>query len=380
VPRMLFATAELRQSRLRFGALTAGAGLLVFVLLFQQALLGTVLDGMSGALARQSAPVLVYARDAQRSFLGSLVLPEQLEAVAAESGVADAAELGVVQLSFQPQGSPDRLNVSLLGYRPDRPGRPLSVDSGRLPDGPGEVVASVEDAHGRYGVGDTITIIPGGQPLEVVGLTRGARWSVGPTLWAPWDTYGDVVRAALPDTPRVLPALVAVQPAAGTSPASLAAQLNHRFPELEALTREEAVASAPGRGAVQAAFGVVMGLAYLVVAVVVGFFFLTMTLSKEASVTTLRAIGATGGYLVRCLLVQVGTVTAGALLLGVGLLAATVPPMRGVLPLEVDVAMLARTLFPAVGVALAGSLAPIRRTLRCDPATILTRQSLAGPG
>jgi hemin transport system permease protein len=362
---VLFATAELRRARLRFGALTLGAGLLVFVLLLQQALLGTVLDGMSGALARQSAPVLVYARDAQRSFLGSIVLPDQVAAVADVPGVADAAQLGVAQLSFQPQGRAERVNLSLLGYQPNRAGVPGALSSGRMPAAPDEVVASGEDARGHYAIGDTITIVPGNRTLQVVGLTRGARWSVGPTLWVPWDGYVATVEAALPDATQVLPALVTVQPEAGTAPARLAAELNDRFPELEALTREEAVASAPGRDAVQAAFGVVMGLAYLVVAVVVGFFFLTLTLTKEASVTTLRAVGATGTYLVRCLLLQVGLVTVGALGVGVLLLGAAVLWLRGsVLPVEVD---------------LATALAPIRRTLRCDPSTILTRQTLAGP-
>ena len=75
---MLFARAELARSKLRFGLLTLGAGLLVFVLLFQQLLLGTVLDGMTGAIAHQSAPVLVLARQAQRSVTGSLVPPSAI--------------------------------------------------------------------------------------------------------------------------------------------------------------------------------------------------------------------------------------------------------------------------------------------------------------
>src|SRR5919106_3879436 len=102
---MLFATAELGRSKTRFGFLTLGAGLLVFVLLFQQALLTAVLDGMSGALRNQSGPVLVYARQAQRSFAGSLVTPQQLAEVKAVPGVADAAELAVTLLTYQPTGS-----------------------------------------------------------------------------------------------------------------------------------------------------------------------------------------------------------------------------------------------------------------------------------
>jgi len=384
----LFATAELRRSRGRFGLLMAGAGLLVFVLLFQQALLSAVLDGMTGALERQSGTVLVYAREAQRSFVGSLVLPEQLAAIAEAPGVEDAAELGIASLSYRPAGSGtavdgERVNVSLIGYQPGRAGTPAGLDEGRMPEAPDEVVATVEDTvAGKYAVGDTVTVEPGGRPLTVVGMVRGARWAISPTLWVPWEGYVETVMAATPDLPQVLASVVAVRPAVQGpgGAAALAADLNRAFPDLEAVTREEAAATAPGLREVRAAFGLVQGLAYLVVAVVVGFFFLSMTLVKEPSVTVLRAVGADASYLVRCLLLQVGVVTAGAMVIGVLFLAVSMPLVRSVVVVELDVVLLARTLGPAVGVALLGALPAVRRTVQVDPATILTRQSLAGPG
>src|SRR4029450_12064210 len=109
---MLFATAELRRSRARFGSLTVGAGLLVFVLLFQQALLAAVLDGMTGAITNQSGPVLVFAREARPSLGGSLIPPDQQAQVTAAPGVADAAELATTLLSFRAPGDDELVNVS----------------------------------------------------------------------------------------------------------------------------------------------------------------------------------------------------------------------------------------------------------------------------
>jgi len=380
VPRALFATAELGRSKARFGILTVGAGLLVFVLLFQQALLAAVLDGMSGALTHQSGPVLVYAREAQRSFAGSLVTPDQQAAVAASPGVADASELAVILLSYRPPDGDERINVSVIGYRPDRAGTPLGLSVGRLPGAADEVVASAEDAAGRFGVGDTVTIEPGGTPLRVVGLTRGGRWAVGPTLWVLWDTYEQLVRLAVPDAPVVLASVLAVEPEAGVPADQLAGELNRRFPALEALSREEAAATTPGRDAVRAAFMAVMALGYLVVAVVIGFFFLTMTLHKEPSITLLRAIGARGSYLARGLLLQVAVVTLGGLAVGVGLLLVTAPLVRSTVPVHVDLAVMARTAVPALAVALVGAIPPMRRTLRTDPFAVVSRPSLGGVG
>jgi putative ABC transport system permease protein len=377
---MLFATAELRRSRARFGFLTVGAGLLVFVLLFQQALLAAVLDGMTGAITHQSGPVLVYAREAQRSFGGSLITPDQQAAVASSPSVADAAELATTLLSYQAPGGGDELvNVSVIGFRAGRPGAPTGLSSGRLPEQPGEAVVSSEDAVG-FGIGDVLTIEPGGVPVEVVGLTTGGRYNVGPTLWTPWETYDQLVRLATPDTVIVLPSVLAVDPAPGITPAQLANDLNAMDPAIEALTREDAAAKAPGRDAIQIAFLAVIGLGYLVVAVVIGFFFLTMTLHKEPSITLMRAVGAKGNYLVRCLLVQVAVVTFGGLGVGILMLIAVAPVVRSTIAVTVDPLAIAQTVGPVMAVALLGAIPPLRRVMRIDPYQVVTRPSLGGLG
>ena len=377
---LLFATAELGRAKARFATLTLGAGLLVFVLLFQQALLAAVLDGMSGALRNQSGPVLVYARQAQRSFAGSLVTPQQLAEVKAVSGVADASELAVTLLTYQPAGSDDRVNASVIGYRPGKVGTPLGLDQGRLPDAADEVVVSGEDAAGHFGVGDTLTIEPGGKRVRVVGLTKGGRLNVGPTLWAPWDTYEQLVRSASPELPTVLPSVLAVEPSPDVSIPELVRRIDDTAPDLEALTRDQAADKIPGRDAVRLAFTAVMGLGYLVVAVVIGFFFLTMTLQKEASVTLLRAVGARSGYLARALLLQVAVVTFGGLAIGTLALLVVTPLLGSTMAVDASLPVMLNTAVPALAVALLGAIPPLRRVMRADPFGVVRRPSLGATG
>jgi putative ABC transport system permease protein len=377
---LLFATAELGRAKARYATLTLGAGLLVFVLLFQQALLTAVLDGMSGALRNQSAPVLVYARQAQKSFAGSIVTEQQLADVKAVPGVADAAELAVTLLTYQPAGSDDRVNASVIGYRPGRAGTPLALDRGRLPKAADEVVASGEDAAGHFGVGDQLTIEPGGKRVRVVGLTKGGRLNVGPTLWTPWDTYEQLVRSAAPAVPAVLPSVLAVEPGPGVSTAQVVARIDRQLPDLEALTRRQAADEIPGRDAIRLAFTAVMGLGYLVVAVVIGFFFLTMTLQKEASVTLLRAVGARSGYLVRALLVQVAVVTFGGLAIGTLALLAVTPLLGSTMAVDASLSVMLNTAVPALAVALLGAIPPLRRVMRADPFGVVRRPSLGATG
>lgn len=379
---MLFARAELGRSKLRFGLLTLGAGLLVFVLLFQQLLLGTVLDGMTGAIAHQSAPVLVLARQAQRSVTGSLVRPDQLDSVAATPGVADASELAVTMLSFQGEDEPEGSwhEVAVFGYRSGRVGAPTGLRSGRLPESTTEVVVSGEDATGRFGIGDTVTVEPGAVQLTVVGLTEGSRYNVSPTMWVSWEAYEVLALRATPEIGVAYPSAVAVQPSPGTDVATLVGNLNNAFPDLEALTREDAVDTAPGRDSVRLAFMVVIGLGYLVVAVVIGFFFLTLTLQKEPAIALLRAVGAPQGYLVRGLILQVAVVTLGGLVIGVALAYAAAPLLRNTVPVTIEPRTLAMSALAAMAVALSGAVSPVRRVLRADPYTVVSRPSLGGLG
>jgi putative ABC transport system permease protein len=147
---------------------------------------------------------------------------------------------------------------------------------------------------------------------------------------------------------------------------------------MEALTREDAAEKTPGRSAIWLGFMMVIGLGYVVVAVVIGFFFLTMTVQKEASITTLRAVGARGSYLVRSLLWQVLVVTVGGLVIGALLLALAAPLVRSTVLLTVDPVAMATSAVPALAVALLGAVPPLRRVLRTNPADVFSRPSLGG--
>lgn len=375
---LLFANAELRRSKVRFGMLTVGAGLLVFVLLFQQALLNSVLEGMTGAITRQSAPVLVLSREANKAVSGSLVTQGNIDTVRQVPGVADAAELGITGLSFRSEGGDDLRNVVIIGFRPGRPGSPAALTRGRMSERPDEIVASSEDAPGNWGLDDTIIVEPGDVELTVVGMTDRGRMGVSPTIWVPWESYEQLVQAAVPDTAVVLPSVIAVQPEQGVPAERLVADLNAAAPDLEALTREDAAVKAPGRGAIWLGFMMVIGLGYVVVAVVIGFFFLTMTVHKEASITTLRAVGARGTYLARALLWQVLLVTVGGLIIGALLLAVAAPLVRSTVVIRFDPVAIAVTAVPALAVALLGAIPPLRRVLRTNPADVFSRPSLGG--
>ena len=99
---------------------------------------------------------------------------------------------------------------------------------------------------------------------------------------------------------RVLPNLVGVEPVSGVDPDDAGRRRSPtRSGGVEALDRDTAVASLPGVSSIQQSFAIILGLAFVVVILLTGFFFLIITVQKMSSLTLLRAVGASSGFLVR---------------------------------------------------------------------------------
>ncbi|MGK2930367.1 MAG: ABC transporter permease [Acidimicrobiales bacterium] len=369
---MLLATREIVRSKVRFGLLSGAVGLLVFLILFQQALLGGLITSFIGAVDNQDSPVLVFNDQARRNVEGSFLLPDQIEAIGQVDGVAASAPIGEATYTVEAGG--ELVDGVLFGYPVDGDGddtlgAPTSLIEGRLPERPGEAVASAADADDGFDVGDVIRIAADGGPeIEVVGLGEDLRWSVAPTLFVDYSTFEDAQRAANPEADVVFPSLVAVRPADGVDPSDLTGRIDSAVEGVEALTNTEAVESSPGVAAVNQSFQIILALAFGVVTLVVAFFFLILTVQKAKALTLLRAIGAPSSYLVRNLVVQIVGVMAAGIAVGIGLVLAVASATAGG---AIEVELVPGTVLPTVAgltvLALIGGLGAIRRVLGIDP-------------
>jgi len=379
---MRLALRELRRSKVRFILLTVAIGLLVFLAFFMQTLLVNLLGFFTGALEHQSATVLVYGKDARRSLEGSVITPAQVAAVGAVEGVGSSGPLG--ERSFTVRANGKDVDAILFGYDLGGPGEPTRMTTGLLPQRAGEGVGSSIDADQGFGVGDTVEIVPGGAgagtplPIRIVGTADKSRFSVLPTVFVSWDTYVAAAKVANPAATTVLPSAVAVIPAKGVSPADLAARINRAVPGVDALTRDQAVADAPGVSSVSQSFSLIIGLTYIVITIVIGFFFVILTVQKTASLTLLRAIGADTRTLVGALFVQVLIVVVLAMGIGAGILALAALGSSPVFPISADPALIARVGGTILVLALLAALVAARRIARIDPIDAVNRPSLGG--
>ncbi len=253
---MFLALREMRRAAVRFGLLVMAVGLLVFLILAQQALQDGLLTAFVGGIRNQSAPVLVYSVDGQKALQGSIIPPPLEEAVRGTEGVGAAARLG--QSTFTVTDDGDDGDAAIVGAEDPALGTPTTLSSGRRPEAQGEAVGSEAD----YRLGEQVVVEaagPGVEPVTVtvVGLGRDLQLNVSPTLFTDYPTFEAAVRATNPDATEVLPSAIAVQPADGVEAEALIARLDAASPEAQALTRTQAADESPGVAQVRQSFQIV---------------------------------------------------------------------------------------------------------------------------
>jgi putative ABC transport system permease protein len=367
---MFLALKEMRRAWVRFGLLIAAIGLLVFLILFQQALQSGLLTSFVGAIRNQSAPVLVYSVDGQRLLQGSVITPDLEQIVRTTPGIAEIGHIGQGTFTVTADGEP--ADATIIGYEREGVGSPRYLTAGRIAEQSGEAVASEADADDGFDIGDTIVVEPGGLELTVVGLAPDAQLSVTPTLFVGYDTYLAAVAARNPGGGDPLPNALAVVPAEGTTPAEMTTAINAGSDDLDALTREQAADRSPGVAQVRQSFQIIFLLYGLVVPLVTGLFFLIITIQKAGSLTLLRAIGAPASRLVSALLVQVLIIVGLGLVLGTALYFPLTTFGVTSLSLRFDVGVVLAWSALLMALSLASSLLAARRVLAIDPVLATT--------
>jgi putative ABC transport system permease protein len=371
---MFLALKELRRAKVRFGLLVGAIALLVFLILFQQALQTSLLTSFVGAIRNQSAPVLVYSTDGQRTLQASVLTPDLEQLARGADGVGEAGRIG--QGTFSVTADDDITEAAIIGYEIEGLGSPTDLAEGRLPEAPGEAVASDADAALGFDVGDVVTVEPGGLELTVVGLARDAQLQVSATMFVTYDTYLEAVAARNPDAGEPLPNALGVAPTAESNPDDVVASINNESDDLEALTRTDAADQTPGVAQVQQSFRIIFVLYGLVVPFVTGLFFLIVTVQKAGALTLLRAIGAPGRRLVSVLIVQVVVVLAAGLALGVAGFTALTLLDATALRLRFDPAVVVGWCAVLLVLGVLSSVLCARRVLAIDPVSATTMAGL----
>lgn len=362
---MYLALRELRRSWVRFAILAFAIALLMFLILFQQTIQIGLVNSFNGAIRAQSAPVLVFSVDGQRSLQGSVITPNVEQAVAAVDGVADIGRIGLATLTVR--AADDVVTISLFGYSDPDLGAPTSLVAGRLPDGDREGVAVASAPEQGFEVGDTVFVQPGGYDITIVGLAEGIDYQATTTVFTSFDSYTAAVTSANPGAKGVLPSALPVIPERGLSSSEVVDRINGSVDGADAATRANAADTTPGVAEVGRSFQLIFALYGLVVPLVTGLFFLIMTLQKAESLTLLRAVGAPARWLVSSILFEVVLVVVGGLVLGIAGYVPLSNANLGGIQLSFQGGAAAGWSTVILALAIASAYFSARRVLRIDP-------------
>ena len=355
---MGLARVEMRRARLRFGLLTLAVSLLVFLILLLTTLSNALISSLVGALEGLETDGIVYSVASQDNIAASRMTPETVDQVASIAGVETASGVGTFTTTAElPSGEGD---LQAFGFTPGAPGQPSGLVSGRLPETATEIALD-----GDAELGSSIRI--GTSGLTVVGLLRGAQFNALPTAYMTMPAYDALVTELNPGLPFVPINAVAFTVSGDAALATVASDISAGVPGVRAYTLDEAVASIPGIDSISQSFGILVGLTFIIGIVVIGFFFLILTVQKMRAFTLLRAIGASTGSLSRTVALQI---TIVVLLASAVALALTALALRGIntgIPVSLDVQTVVTTVGAVLVFSLLAGLLSIRRIARIDP-------------
>lgn len=368
---MYVALKEVRRSLGRFTLLSMAVALLVILLLFFQAVAGTLTSGITGGLDSSAADVLIYDERARQNPASS-VIPDGIDAlVASNDDVTAVAPIGLSVFTGSVAGV--ETDLQLVGGDPAGPSVPAVISSGRLPEGNGEALFSGSAFDDPIEIGEVVTVE--GVDLEVVGVADDAAFNVLPTLYITFDDYTAATQSRVGAPIAVAPSLLGVSVADGADATVVAAALTESIPEIEALERSAAVDALPGVSSITQSFNILYLLLYIVVAIVTGVFFLILTVQKQDALVLMRAVGASSGDIVGSVIVQVLFVVGAGSLIGTVVTGGLLSVTRDVFGASLNPTTTAISVGLIILLGLLASMGAVRRVLAIDPV-----QATVAPG
>lgn len=359
---MSIALKELLRQPRRFSAVGIALTLMVVLLV----VLGGFLDGLelsqTGAYRAHEGRVLVFDDEADRQLARSRVSEKAIEELEAMGTVA---AVGRLDATFTVAGlaGEEVEDIALFGYE-------LSTD--RLPVAPPVGTAVIDEQLRRVAgvdVGDTLQIGPTAEPVTVTAvvddLTNGA-----PTVWVTVDEWRRLVAAGNPAAvpPEGVSQALVIDPTPNPS-----AVLNQTREDggpggLDLVTVDEAIQALDVVQQQSSTFSGIISVTLVITLLVVALFFALITLERVGLYAVLKALGARTGELLLGVSAQAVVISAGALVIGIGLSAAFVALLPPQLPIRVEPSRLIQVGAGVIVTAILGSLFTARRLLRIDPA------------
>jgi putative ABC transport system permease protein len=359
---------EIQRRRLQFALIALVVALISYLVLMINGL-GVGLNKQAGsALLQLDADAIAYSTSSRLSVIRSELSSQVVADVGQWKGVEASAPLGYMSVNTRsPEGEIDA--IALLGYLPGQLGEPRALQGRQLTgnDRRGVLVDSKFLKLNGLVVGDHLTLVNRLQTYDftVVGEVKDGYFFFQPVVYLLLDSLREVkYGTTTPDTPLASVVLVKGKGLEGA-----------RADGFEIV--QTAFANIEGVKGQQQTVDALRLFGFLIGALVIGIFFYVLTLQKIQQVGTLKALGASNGFLLRQMLLQVLTVIVGGVLISTGAAYGTFALLSRI-PKGVPIAftggtfVITSSLFVATG--LIGLFFSLRKVSRVDPIIAIGQQ------
>lgn len=367
---MSIARRNLLQDKTRLTLSVLGIALAVMLILVLGGFLNGVYRQAAAYLDNTPGSVVVLQEGVSNFYATSSILPSgTLEAArktqAAARIIPVASQIVIFELHARKQAA------QVVGYDPTLGGGPWSLAEGRGIQGDQDVVVDrvMAEAH-NIRIGDKLTLP--GREFNVVGSSRDTAMWAASVLFVRKSALESLLNA--PGATSML----LVTPYEGVTPTALQDRLRSYLPGTNVLLKGEVVANDKELFAriYNGPLLLMVAIAFLVGALVVGLVIYTATVERQREYGALKAIGAGNGLLYRVVTAQAlaasvtGSVAGVALAYAVGQLITALRPQFLV---AIEPGAIAWALLAGLVMALVGALFPARTVARLAPADVFRR-------
>jgi putative ABC transport system permease protein len=377
------ATKEMLRNKVRYAVVILTVALITLLVLFTAALGdGLALTGKE-YIENIDAELILFQDDVDVSIPASQLNRARLNNIRRVAGVGDVGPIGFAMASIllEGDGTRDKLDVSLIGVEPGKPGAPPVFEGVELHSTRANEVLLDQHVLDRadipIGSSIDLKVVQGAEEevysLKVIGYTQGQHYFFLPGIFVPLRTWERIrPRPDLDETDADITFNIAAVKL--ENPDTWPEMIDFIERNVDGVQLTDPVTTyqaTQGFTEMQSIIDTQQRFVVLIIMLVIGSFFQIQTLQKVAQIGMLKIIGASNWVVATTLLVQVMLTTVIGVLLGglaVWAIAVSLPPGIPAVFDGTKVAVAAITLLVSGPVA---GLVALRTVLKVEPLTAI---------
>jgi putative ABC transport system permease protein len=352
---------EVRHAKLRFALITLVIVMVSALVFIIAGLANGLSEGTTAAIKALPGDAMVISAGSDSLLDRSVVSAAEAETIAGIVGIEQSEPIGISSANIKTEGSAHLVGVSLFGVVPDGFVQP-HITSGTWLDGSDNgVVVDESLSDDGIGLGDSVTVEPGGAKLNVIGITKNQTYRISPVIFLPLPVWQQLQ----PEQER-RPADGVTAILVNGSDQSLSA-IPDTVPDVTVASKQEISDHIPGESEQNSTLFLIQIFLVIIAAGIIAAFFYIITLQKMPELGVMKAIGASTGYLARALVSQVVGLALAGVLIGISIADTLAIVIGNAVPYSISVNRMALFGSLLLLVAVGGTALSLLRIARVDP-------------